>query len=562
MPTGAEVNHSLRCSACKEITYCSRECQRQHWSSHKTECKQICQQVKTLAEELRFHFQRHNEMQTMNDFPYYFGNTLAVDVLKLGCNEAEPSLKNVVSQLARDYNILFAGVGDLRNLLLTTASLPSNFTGNVRFTLNDIDPFVLARGALFLYMMITQSSREYIEVSITNIWYSIQLPDEDFYLLMSALSELIEHTVETLKGKTNNLLDVEEKDFEMMKEVWKEWREMECNTRKYNSIHLSAQRSRIFDRDPGSSCGISGYIRLIPQEYRVSAKKYFENGLFLPNDVHKRSELKYDNPTLTGRPRFAEKSLHVRSRPKFYNFVYCIRADVLPFDGWDYIQAKKVSQPNSIVDLFHTYIASIIKSALIFFERNMIYSKPILKNCTDLFKLPNAKPEFDRIMTSNIADYTNIKVLLSSMRPLLSTTNKHAVLVTDIMNWTRWCPEADLGNQRNAFKIYNLGLPDKLFQDTGRHDDFEYMVQGMKEYYDDTTFFIRYLRILFLATNNEPSVKEEVPFFLKSFENIEGFRLRDFTKELNKVIPFRYRLNTRLCNHSTGSERSLEWQLV
>ncbi|XP_033109910.1 uncharacterized protein LOC117111149 [Anneissia japonica] len=549
------------CSACKEITYCSRECQLKHWPTHKAECKQIRQQVKTLAESHRFHLQNFNKMHSIDGFPYFFGNTLAIDVLKLGLNEAEPSLKNVASQLARDYNILFAGVGDLRNLLLTTASLPNNFTGNIRFTLNDIDPFVLARGVLFLYMMITRSSRKYIEASITNIWYSIQLPDEDFHLLMSALNELIEHTVETLKGRTNNLLDVEDKDFEMMKEVWGKWREMECETGKHNSIHLSAQRSSMFDRDPGSSDGISTYIHMIPKEYRVSAKEYFEKGLFLPKYVLKRRELKYDNPTLTGRPRLADKGMHVPTRPKCYNFVYCIRADILPFNGWDYIQAKSVSQPNSIVDLFHTYIASIIKSALIFFGRNMIYSKLILKNCTDLFKLSNAKPEFDRIMTSNIADFTNIKVLLSSMRPLLSTTNKHAVLVTELLNWTCTCPEADLGNPQNSFKVHHLGLSDKMVKDTGRRE-LANILQGMKDYYDDTTLFTRYLRILFLAITDKPSVKEEVPFFLKAFDNIEGFRLRDFTKELNKVMPFRYRLNTRPCNQCTGFERNLEWQLV
>ncbi|XP_033111188.1 uncharacterized protein LOC117112220 [Anneissia japonica] len=515
-----------------------------------------------MAETHRFQFQYFEGMQKMGDTPYYIGNTLAADVLKLGLNEADPSSEDVDSQLARDYNILFAGVGDLRNLLLTTASLPSNFTGNIRYTLNDIDPFLLARDVLLLYMLITQSSRESIEESITNIWYSVKLPDEDFHLLRTILKEVLEHTVETLKVKTNSQLDIQKKDFEMMKEVWRKWTDMECETCKWNSVNLSAQRSSMFSGDPDSSDGLSTYIQKIPQKYRASAIKYFENGLFL---LRERSHLKFDNPTLTGRPlpspgnKGSGRLHHVLTRPKLYNFVYCIRADIWPFSGWDYVQAKKISQPDSIVDLFHTYITSVIKSALAFFKKGNIYSKFVLKNCIELCNEPNVEPKFDRIMTSNIADYTGIRTLLSSMRPLLSNTNKHAVLVTETLNWVRWCPEADLMNPLNMLKVF--GLLNEMVKDTGRHD-LKGTIQIMYDYFDNTTLFIRYLRIVLLATNDEPTMKKEVPSFPKDFDNIEGFRLRDFTKDLNKVIPFRHRVTARLCNNETGLQRNLEWKLL
>ena len=30
-----------KCTACKEIFYCNRECQKKHWKTHKFECKSL-----------------------------------------------------------------------------------------------------------------------------------------------------------------------------------------------------------------------------------------------------------------------------------------------------------------------------------------------------------------------------------------------------------------------------------------------------------------------------------------------------------------------------------------
>ena len=38
---GSDVNGKKRCSRCKHVMYCSRECQASHWKVHKTECKRL-----------------------------------------------------------------------------------------------------------------------------------------------------------------------------------------------------------------------------------------------------------------------------------------------------------------------------------------------------------------------------------------------------------------------------------------------------------------------------------------------------------------------------------------
>ncbi|XP_071945936.1 uncharacterized protein [Antedon mediterranea] len=548
------------CTACKEATYCKRECQEKHWSSHKQECKQIRKMLIERANTYRQAFTQ--EVQRLVDYPHYIGNTLAVDVLKLGLNEATPDAEGRDSELARDYNILLAGVGDLRNLLLTTASLPSNFTGNVRFTLNDIDPFVLARNVLFLYIIITQRSRESIETSITNIWYSLQIPKTDYQLLMSVLDELLKHTKATLKEKTSGQLILEEDDIKTIKEVWGKWREMECDTAKPDSIKLSQQRAEMFKKEPQSSEGMSDYIVNISPKYRKSARTYFRDGLFLPQNqnVHKINT-KVDNPTLTGRPRMvADSQLHKEFAPSLFDFVYCIRSDALPFLGWDGIPAQKSFQQDSIVALFHRYISSVIKSASSILHAGRIQCIIKLKNCTDLHKdyEPNFEPKFDRITTSNIADYIGIKALLSTLRPLLSTTNKHAVLITETMNWVLICPEANLmDKERTRSKFTELSPI--MIKDTGRLDMIGNII-CLYDYFDTSNIFLRYLRILFLATTDDLTLRDTVPSLTKAF-NMEGFRLRNFTNELNKVVPFVYRIYPRLINNCVGRERYLEWQL-
>ena len=47
-----ELAKAMRCSQCKTVCYCSRECQKQHWGSHKSQCKALA--LALLATESPF----------------------------------------------------------------------------------------------------------------------------------------------------------------------------------------------------------------------------------------------------------------------------------------------------------------------------------------------------------------------------------------------------------------------------------------------------------------------------------------------------------------------------
>ena len=133
-----------KCTGCYRAFYCDRTCQKKHRHEHKAECKRIAEKIESLAGALERYFFPNAARDCLRH--YYWGNVPAYDYLNLTENEGV------------DYNttmnLLVFGVGDLRNVVMTCASLPKSFTSKVMFTLNDSDRCVLARLVLLLYMMI------------------------------------------------------------------------------------------------------------------------------------------------------------------------------------------------------------------------------------------------------------------------------------------------------------------------------------------------------------------------------------------------------------------------
>ena len=139
---GVAREEMKKCVNCLEAFYCSVECQRNHWPQHKPSCQTTVEGVLKLVEKLKL----FSEMKTPGLFAtYYWGNHPAVDVINLSMNEGE--------EYSNSLALLFCGVGDPRNVLLTISSLPNVYQEQVTFVMNDICPCTLARTVLLLYML-------------------------------------------------------------------------------------------------------------------------------------------------------------------------------------------------------------------------------------------------------------------------------------------------------------------------------------------------------------------------------------------------------------------------
>jgi hypothetical protein len=132
------------CTGCYRVFYCDASCQRNNWKMHKNDCKDFKETIKAVGQCV--HNLTKIGLTTYRCPYYYWGTVLAFDCLNLVENEGE--------YYSSALNILYLGVGDLRNVALTCASLPDSYSNKLLFTLNDNASCVLARLVLFLYMLI------------------------------------------------------------------------------------------------------------------------------------------------------------------------------------------------------------------------------------------------------------------------------------------------------------------------------------------------------------------------------------------------------------------------
>ncbi|XP_072038666.1 uncharacterized protein [Amphiura filiformis] len=597
-PNCGQTEKLKECSACCSAWYCGATCQRQRWKNHKPGCQQFKQEILRAAPVMKEKFARLATLPVVA--PFYIGNALGVDLLNLNSNENAKDKTSVKPSeqdpLLGSYSILSAGCGNLRNWILTVASLPEEFKGTLHTVLNDFDPFLQARNVLQLYMMIMYSDDPNIAERITTIWYSLHLPEEDYQFLVDCLKELQTLSAGDLANATGGIVQLAEADIAPMREVWEAWLSLECRDGYPGYINLHEQRQRLID-EPDSVDGIRLYRLGLPRELLLSYDKYNKRGDFVPFVGTCSQNLAYDNPTFTGFmfSLSRKESFEMLSSPKKNKFVYCIQPDLTPFGEWDYLRVRKHHYNKSMVVMYHSYISDQIKRVIAKLKAGSLTISIIVWNCLDLQTRLNVEScKFDRIFTSNIADYAGTQVLLKAMKPFLNRDNNCSTIVTHYWNWHLYFPWARLqgppefhefpqialsGGRFDMIQSCALAATHDIYSDDERAHaklkDPKFVVTEItrnfdrgfyfpQEYFNYMRWFVNYLRAEYLAINTLPDdlrSTQQVPTFQEVKQSV-GFQLRDFRKgELNKVVPFCYRRNVRTVNLMTGMDRTLEWHL-
>ncbi|XP_072038619.1 uncharacterized protein [Amphiura filiformis] len=568
------------CAACCNAWYCGETCQRQHWKEHKPSCQKCTREIKAAVASLKVNLQN----QVMR-CPYYVGNALAIDLLNLPsnelCSEVERSAKaSEEDPLESSYSILSAGCGNLRNWIHTVASLPNEFKGTLHTVLNDLDPFVQARNVLQLYMMIMYSNDPNIAERITTIWYSLHLPEEDYKFLVDCLRALLGFSADDLNKVTGGVLNLTETDMAVMGLVWKGWFELECRKGHPNYIDLQEQRRRSLYHYDYLEEGRRLYRKRLPSELAPSHDEYDKHGNFIPLVNGRLCSLPYDNPTLTGYLFTQGKVSHVNVAQEITRiltsgrFVYCIEYQLMPFSEWDYLKVKKHHYNKSMVTMFHSFISDQIKRTIASIKAGAQSVSVIVCNCLNILQLAHFKSyQFDRIFTSNIADYSGTQALLKVMKPLLNRENTCSTIITQHWNWYLLGPYDDryddvctASNVRlsaldthsdDMEMITRLANPQAMVEEINK--DIYHVYFYVQEYFNNMSWFVSYLRAEYLAVNKD-SQSTKPPSFQKVKQS-EGLQLRDFRRgNSNKVVPFRYRLKARVSvNQTRGMDRMLEW---
>ena len=93
-------------------------------------------------------------------------------------------------------------------------------------------------------------------------------------------------------------------------------------------------------------------------------------------------------------------------------FKYCCPSSVLPFAGWDYVEAAKMMYANSVIIMYGNYIEFTLRSFMEKLKSKQVTFEIILGDCMDIDAFLNKEEKYDRISTSNLMDYVLLPNLM------------------------------------------------------------------------------------------------------------------------------------------------------
>ncbi|XP_033635350.1 uncharacterized protein LOC117296498 [Asterias rubens] len=552
------------CAECNNAWYCNKECQTRDWkATHKKKCRGVKENIKTLATSLL----RQKTFSRNAEAPYYFGNTLARDFLQLDNNEWSGEVVTE-EDMARDYHVLSAGCGDLRDTVLTAGSLPDRYQGKLHVTLDDFDPFVMARNVLFLYMLVRFADTEGIESSLTTLWYSVHITKKEYDLIKTSLDELIQMDANSLHDTTKGLVTVSNKELGCLCQVWVKWRSFKCDRANSKCINLRKQRNALFKTEQVKSQKLPLFLELQSAKESKLMEKWFDHGMFLPKETQHK-DMPFDNPTLTGRQDLAKKFGFFEvdelfKDPKDHTFEYCIRTDTFPFRVWDCLRVREsVLEPGSSpMVMFHNYVTSLLRKVKDIILQGRLYLHVSLVDCLQFHQYLESldvMPKYDRIFTSNLADFLGFTNLLLLFKPLLNSDNSFSVIVTMTMNWIRFLPEANIvGLDKINPQVFKKCLNAYLAALERPTQLINY--NFMREYFNNTSSFLEFLRADIMGGGFEIPPLKDVPS-LTDVMRYNGMKMRDFRKEKNRLVPFINRVRAHALNMMDGQTTAVEWCL-
>lgn len=180
------------CGRCHLVSYCGRECQKEHWPVHKQDCKS------SLAEVWEPLWKREGRMPKWigpvqnppTPSEHLWGNTLAVSLLGPPGSEAVRRLL----ENGNEARLCFVASGDLRNVVETVVALPAGYVGAVHIFINDFNPKIVVRNFMLLFIL-SQLGESGVDLVIA-LWYSLAITEQQ----QLALSVLVRRLKEAVEG--------------------------------------------------------------------------------------------------------------------------------------------------------------------------------------------------------------------------------------------------------------------------------------------------------------------------------------------------------------------------
>ncbi|KIO33875.1 hypothetical protein M407DRAFT_17476 [Tulasnella calospora MUT 4182] len=494
----SQVGASI-CSKCRQVKYCSRECQAAHWKRHKPTCSSPYASKGWLPscdkEGRPPAYLTMDDSDTMPASPrfgtdrnYLWGDLPACDILNVPTNEGV-SIKN------QDLNLCFAASGDPRNLIKTVNGLPLNYSGRCTLVINDHHPQVAIRNLIILGMLLDPCgpSIELAAEAALHALYSASLTSAQYDFVgewMDRVSELGQRPSQPFHGeiKFNSDTSMEWLYPEQVGTLLQR-----IKAASYSKAQSEADRRRVMLSSQRLDYRELYYIHLRPR-HRVGHSHWLDTGVLLPfgqpvDSFDQPNRLLYservewllvdhDNPVYAWNPLDVEKTRKEKGLPEedsFGSLFFHIKQELMDF-------ITRARQFHLSVRLFSVGLN-------------------LLPQVLDSAMEGTQKLMFDRVETSNVMDTTGPSSIISSWGPRLNRKNPNAAL---LMYSATYCGKVQGGSiqsqSRENFMKMVMELSSYLSGDQKGHKrgleppSQQSITRYIEAFFDTRPAFMEYLR--------------------------------------------------------------------
>ncbi len=229
---------------------------------------------------------------------------------------------------------------------------------------------------------------------------------------------------------------------------------------------------------------------------------------------------------------------------------------MIPFTSWDYKEVKQHFHCASLHEMYSQYVGHVLEKCAMKLATGQVKFHFLLCSCMEMAPFVPPDRKYDRVTTSNIADYVPLTNILDMCKPVLNTANPSAVIVTEFQNWSNY------SNLKQKELIQQFQMPQsfrqKVLEDT-QNPAIAYSTgrQAFTEYQDHSPEFIMFLRAALLVPEVPHGHKRKRTW--TSVADYNGLIARNFLRCQNRVFPAKWPLNCRRVTMLHGFERAVEW---
>ncbi|KAJ7036561.1 hypothetical protein C8F04DRAFT_1337414, partial [Mycena alexandri] len=425
---------TMTCGKCYLVKYCGSGCQAQHWKTHKNDCKHPYNNSSwqpAWAAERRspVFFTQTNNGPAHTFFGtfrnYIWGNVPAINCLQLSRNEGNDAV-------SMDLKFCFAASGDLRNLIMTVNDLPDNYQGKCDILCNDLNGIVVNRNLVILFVLLEAGTdvAEAAELAVHLMYSAALTPAMANYVAQCTEKIYGTHGTESAVWDTRGIGKLRSlqwiSDIQPALRMFRSKYHLVDALTSMRSIMWSPERVDYRDR----------YLSSLQPGHRLAFSRFRTTGILLPFGVD------ICHFTEPNRLLFSPDGR------------WLSMDDANPLFGWDLGPVFDCGQRNGATraDSYGCLFFYLKEQFQKFATRAEKFKLNITLSQADARVLGQSIPaglvqnfrdaRFDRIETSNLADYLGAGQIIKSWGTLLNKTNPHSVLLMNFMNWMLQQPDS------------------------------------------------------------------------------------------------------------------------